>query len=247
MDAATNRKRSRRPVVGHDAAAIVAYRGSPWVAMGTDRAALGLDGRTGEVRQRIPVSMVPRRLVVTRHGVWVANGSPGSLLLYDRTTGALLQSIPVPEGVSGLIAGGDAIWVVKRSNNKLTRFEPGADQAPGLDQPARPGADDALCAQRPLDRHRRREHDRARRCQGISSLTARRRRTGPGAGGPTRADASTSPSQDDNTVVVLDPESLELVEDPSRSASTPAAMVADDRSVWVVGLGDDSLTRIDYR
>ena len=34
VDAAADRKRSRRPVVGPDAAAIVAYRGSPWVAMG---------------------------------------------------------------------------------------------------------------------------------------------------------------------------------------------------------------------
>ena len=93
---------------------------------GRARAVLHLDGRTGEVRRRIPVAIVPRRLAVTRHGVWVANSAPGGILRYDRDNGALLQTIPVPDGVRGMIAGGDAIWVVTHANNKLARLEPGA-------------------------------------------------------------------------------------------------------------------------
>ena len=245
VDAATDRKRSRRPVVGPDAAAIVAYRGSPWVAMGTDRAVLGLDGRTGEVRQRIPVSIVPRRLVVTRHGVWVANGSPGPLLRYDRTTGALLQSIPVPEGVSGLIAGGDAIWVVKRSSNKLTRLEPGAARLQdwiNLPGPVRTMhfARNALWIV--IDGE-----------DTIVRVDAKDPRSQRGAAGQGPAQAVYAggrvyvSSQDNNTVVVLDPKSLQPVEDPIPVGFNPGAMVADDRSLWVVGLGDDSLMRIDYR
>ena len=245
VDAATDRKRSRRPVVGPDAAAIVAYRGSPWVAMGTDRAVLGLDGRTGNVRQRIPVSIVPRRIVVTRHGVWVANGSPGPLLRYDRTTGALLQSIPVPEGVSGLIAGDDAIWVVKRSNNKLTRLEPGAARLQdwiNLPGPVRTMhfARNALWIV--LDGE-----------DTIVRVDAKDPRSQRGAAGQGPAQAVYAggrvyvSSQDDNTVVVLDPKSLQPVGDPIPVGYNPGAMVADDRSVWVVGLSDDSLMRIDYR
>ncbi len=54
-------------------------------------------------------------------------------------------------------------------------------------------------------------------------------------------------SEDNNTVVVLDPEDLQPVGEPIPVGYNPGAMVADDRSVWVVGLGDDSLMRIDYR
>ena len=48
-------------------------------------------------------------------------------------------------------------------------------------------------------------------------------------------------------MVVLDPKSLQPVEDPIPVGFNPGAMVADDRSLWVVGMSDDSLMRIDYR
>ena len=54
-------------------------------------------------------------------------------------------------------------------------------------------------------------------------------------------------SRNDNTVVVLDPKTLKPVGEPIEVGFNPYAMVADERSVWVTGLGDNTLTRIDYR
>jgi YVTN family beta-propeller protein len=245
VSAATDRKRSQRPVVGPDAAVIVAYRDDPWVAMGRAQAVLHLDGRTGEVRRRIPVAIVPRRLAVTRHGVWVANGTTGVILRYDRTNGTLLQTVPVPEGVSGLIAGGEAIWVVKRANNKLARLEPGAGRLrdwmnlPGTVRSIRYGRNALWIV---LDG----ENTVVRVGARDPSL-----RRGAGGQGPAQAVYAGGrvyvSSQDDNSVVVLDPKSLQPVRAPIPVGFNPGAMVADGRSLWVVGLGDDSLMRIDYR
>jgi YVTN family beta-propeller protein len=245
VDAATARKRSRRPVVGPDAAMIVAYRGDPWVAMGNARAVLHLDGRTGEVRRRIPVAIVPRRLAVTRHGVWVANSAPEGIFRYDRNSGALLQTIPVPDGVRGMIAGGDALWVVTQTNSKLARLEPGATRVrnwtnlPGTVRSIR-FARKALWIV--LDGENT-----------VIRVDARNGRYRRGAAGQGPAQAVYAggrvyvSSQDDNTMVVLDPKTLQPVQDAIPVGYNPGAMVADDRSLWVVGLGDDSLMRIDYR
>ena len=54
-------------------------------------------------------------------------------------------------------------------------------------------------------------------------------------------------SRDDQAVSVLDSDELALVGEPIPVAINPYAIVADKRSVWVSGLGDNTLTRIDYR
>ena len=54
-------------------------------------------------------------------------------------------------------------------------------------------------------------------------------------------------NRNDNTVLVLDPDTLKRIGEPIDVGFNPFAMVADDRYVWVTGLGDNTLTRIDYR
>ena len=54
-------------------------------------------------------------------------------------------------------------------------------------------------------------------------------------------------SRNTNTVLVLDPETLEPTQDPLGVGFNPYALVADDRSIWVTGLGDNTLTEIRYR
>ena len=54
-------------------------------------------------------------------------------------------------------------------------------------------------------------------------------------------------SRNDQAVDVLDRVELEPVGEPIASALNPYAMVADRRHVWVTGLGDNTLTRIDQR
>ena len=49
-----------------------------------------------------------------------------------------------------------------------------------------------------------------------------------------------------HTVVVIDPEALEPVGDPLAVPLNPWAVAAGAGHVWVSGLGDSTLTRIDY-
>ncbi len=145
----------------------------------------------------------------------------------------------------GLIAGGDAIWVVTHTNSKLARLEPGAGRLqawtnlPGTVRSIRYGRN-ALWIVLAGENTVVRVDERNR---GV--------RRGLGGQGPAQAvyaggDVYVS-SQDDNSVVVLDPKSLQPVRAPIPVGYNPGAMVADGRSLWVVGLGDDSLMRIDYR
>ena len=48
-------------------------------------------------------------------------------------------------------------------------------------------------------------------------------------------------------MLVLDPTTLEPTQDPIGVGVNPYAMVADEQSIWVTGLGDNTLTQIRYR
>ena len=54
-------------------------------------------------------------------------------------------------------------------------------------------------------------------------------------------------SRNTNAVLVLDPKTLEPTQDSIGVGLNPFALVADDRSIWVTGLGDNTLTQIRYR
>ena len=46
---------------------------------------------------------------------------------------------------------------------------------------------------------------------------------------------------------MLDPKTLEPVREPIPVGLNPLGMVASGSSIWVIGTGDNTLTRIDYR
>ena len=54
-------------------------------------------------------------------------------------------------------------------------------------------------------------------------------------------------SRNDHKVYVLDPETLQEVAKPIPVGLNPIGMVARGSAIWVIGTGDNSLTRIDYR
>ena len=54
-------------------------------------------------------------------------------------------------------------------------------------------------------------------------------------------------SRNDHTVVVLEPEALRSAGEPIEVGLNPYAMATDGATVWVTGLADNSLTRIDLR
>ena len=166
------------------------------------------------------------------------------MLRYD-LGGHLIQTITVPEGVGGLVTGGGAIWVIKDRTNKLARLKPGATVL--TDWASLPSAATSL-----------------RYAGGYLWVTLDGEdaiaRVDAETGNLRTATAGHSPAQsvlagghlfvssrNDNTVVVLDPKTLKPAGEPIDVGFNPYALAADERSVWVTGLGDNTLTRIDYR
>ena len=152
----------------------------------------------------------------------------------------------VREGVGGLLAAGDFVWVVKRTTNKLSRLEPGSDRLVDWTDLTGPGAHDALRRRIGVGGARRRGHGRPHRC--------RRPPQDLGRGGP-----EPGPGRPGRRVTVrVEPrrphggrtgpgDDARGPSHRSGSATTRGAMVADDRSVWVSGSSDNTLTKIRYR
>jgi YVTN family beta-propeller protein len=247
--AATGSERARHPKAGGEVTSIVASRGDVWIAVATTREILRLDGRTGKVRTRIGVPARPQRLAVTRDAVWVATETalvgPGQLLRYDRAGGPARQAILVNEGVGGLTSEADALWVIKDRTRKVARLDPGASVLTDwatLSAPAQSMRYDAGFLWVTLE--------------GEDAVA----RIATEGGNMRTVAAGHAPSQsviagghlfvanrNDNSVLVYDPDTLERIGAPIKVGFNPFAMVADDRHVWVTGLGDNSLTRLDYR
>jgi streptogramin lyase len=249
--AATGRERRGHPRVGRGASAIVAYGDSVWVALddGTSNAVLRLDARTGKERSRISVPASPRRLAVDSSGVWVGTGSnvgqPGMVLRYDLESEDLLQRLDVREGVGGLLAAPGTIWVVKRDTNKLARMKPGATELD--DWATLPGRAMSLSYADPavwvvLD-----DQDTIVRVRARDGHLVQ----GPAGNDPTHSLQAGGrvyiASRNTNAVLVLDPTTLEPTQDPIGVGVNPYALVADEKSIWVTGLGDNTLTEIRYR
>jgi outer membrane protein assembly factor BamB len=247
IDARTGQEAGEHPKVGNDVNALVAFGDDVWMTLGFDREVVRLDARSGRVRGRLKVANRPVRVAVDESGLWVgteiADGA-GQVLRYD-LAGHLIQTIAVPEGVGALVTGGGAIWVVKDRTNKLARLKPGATAL--SDWASLPSAATSV-----------------RYAGGYLWVTLDDEdaiaRVDAETGNLRTATAGHSPAQsvlagghlfvssrNDNTLVVLDPKTLKPAGEPIDVGFNPYALTADERSVWVTGLGDNTLTRIDYR
>jgi streptogramin lyase len=249
IDAATGSERPSHPRVGKGATGIAAEGDSVWVAATFTREIVRLDARTGSVRGRIAVPRPPLRLAVGGGSVWVGANSAVStgdeLLRYDRA-GRLVRRYPVHAGIAALAYGSGAVWVALRDRPHVARLTPGADRlvdwatltsVAGL---LRFGAGRLWATLGGEDTVAR-----------IDDVRGRGPVTGSAGHGPAQTVAAGGrlfvASRNDQAVLILDPRTLLQAADPVRVGINPFALVADDRSVWVTGLGDNSVTRLDYR
>jgi DNA-binding beta-propeller fold protein YncE len=247
---ATMKERRRHPKVGRTATALIAHQGSVWVATVDPPQVVKLDARSGARRGSIPLPAKPVRLAVDANGVWVAvqdtpGRTPQRLLRYDRATGELAQTIMVPEGISALVAGDGDIWIVKAALHRLARLTPGSTTAenwltlPGVPMTMRYGAGALWVTLRDDDTLVR------------VSLDDRNTATAGTGHDPMQAavagDHVYVSSRGDQAVDVLDRVRLKPVGEPIEVGLNPYAIAADRRYVWVTGLGDDTLTRIEQR
>jgi hypothetical protein len=248
VSASTGKELSDHVAVGADIRSLVAYGGSLWLARASTKEVVRVDARRRRIVSELPVPGTPTSLAVASSGIWVGvadDDGRATLLRYDRRSGTLRQSIAVREGIGGIVAAEGTVWVVKAATNKVTRMRAGADQL--TDWASLPGAvgsmaygDGALWLTMPAE-------------DAVAKVEMRTGRSvvGSAGHGPARAVIAGGrvfvASRNDHTVVVLEPEALRPQGEPIAVGLNPSAMVTDGRTVWVAGLADNSLTRIDPR
>jgi YVTN family beta-propeller protein len=249
IDAETGEETGKHPKVGNDINALVAFGGAVWMTLGFDREVARLDPRSGKVEQRVALANRPVRLAVDESGLWVGTeieggDGAGQLLRYD-LAGHLIQTITVPEGVGALAAADGVIWVVKDRTNKLARMKPGATSL--SDWSTLPSA---VASMRYAGGYLWVTLDDEDAIARIDAATGNQR-TATAGHSPAQSVLADGhlfvASRNDNTVVVLDPKTLKPQGDPIEVGFNPYGLAADERAVWVTGLGDNTLTRIDYR
>jgi len=99
--------------------------GFVWVTSAGSGQLIGIDSRTGQVTQAIPIGNGPASVRVADGAVWVANPPDDSLSRFDPATGGLRKlTIPDPVGLAG--AAG-ALWVASGDPARLTRVDPATD------------------------------------------------------------------------------------------------------------------------
>ena len=233
--------------VGDDIRALDADRDSVWLARGSTQEVVRVDRRKRRIVATLRLPGTPTSLAVASSGVWVGitdDAGRATLARYTRS-GTLKQSIAVGEGIGGIVAAGGLVWVVKAATNKVSRIKAGADQL--TDWASLPGdigsmsyGDGALWLTMPAE-------------DAVAKVEVRTGRSVVGSAGraPTRAAVAGGrvfvASRNDHTVVVLEPEALRPAGDPIKVGLNPSGMATDGRSVWVTGVADNSLTRIDPR
>ena len=248
VSAKTGKERSKHLKIGLDARAIVVYRDDVWIAVTETREVLRVDIKSGKIRDRIPIPAKPLRLAVAQSGVWVGTdwelGGPGQLLRYDHT-GVLQQSLSVAEGIGGLVAARGAVWAIKARSRKVARLEPGATELvdwatlPAPAQTMRYGGGYLWVTYEGED--------------AIARINVRTKRMATASAGKSPAQVVFAggrvfvASRNDQSIITLDPKRMRRLGRAIRVGLNPFAMAADDRSVWVTGLADNTLTRIDYR
>jgi YVTN family beta-propeller protein len=249
IDAETGEETGKHPKVGNDINALVAFGGAVWMTLGFDREVARLDPRSGKVEQRVALANRPVRLAVDESGLWVGTeieggDGAGQLLRYD-LAGHLIQTITVPEGVGALAAADGVIWVVKDRTNKLARMKPGATCLSEWST-----LPSAVASMRYAGGYLWVTLDDEDAIARIDAATGNQR-TATAGHSPAQSVLADGhlfvASRNDNTVVVLDPKTLKPQGDPIEVGFNPYGLAADERAVWVTGLGDNTLTRIDYR
>ena len=243
IDAATGRERPEHPLVGAGPASIAAYRDDIWVVARRAGEVIRLDARTGEVGLRIRTPAPPRNVAAGVNGVWIATDAEtgDELRRYDRD-GNQLARFAFNAGVVVLAVSPDAAWVVEERTNRLVRIEPRTGKRENW----------ATVHAPPVALHYGGGYVWAalRSDDVVDRVDAKTRSvvTAAAGQGPTQmvavGDRLYVASRNDSTVVVLDMRTTQPAHAALPVKLNPYALATDGRSVWVTGLGENTVTRI---
>ena len=248
IKADTGAEYAKHPKVGPDINAMVEFGGSVWMTLGFDRQVVRLDARTGKVRKRLKIAERPTRVAVdSQRAVGRDRAANGG-----RAGAALRPPRDADPGDHGPRGRRRPRRRRRRDLGGQGPHEQGRAADARRDEPRRlgvaavPGRVRALRRRRPLGDARRRGRDRPRRRRDRQPAD-RRGRSQPGADACSRGATSSSPAATTTRSWSWTRDTLKAVGPPIEVGFNPYALAADERSVWVTGLGDNTLTRIDYR
>jgi DNA-binding beta-propeller fold protein YncE len=198
------------------------------------------------VIDRVPVPVPPILAAAGRSGLWVvghgAGKDPDVLFHYD-ADGRPLGQTEITHDVTALTLGGGQAWVAVGGVPRLYRFGPSLRRhhAQWLTAPATELAYGAghVWASVPADDSVARYDPRDNL---IVTSAAGRRPAGLAVAGGRVFVAS----HVDHAVVIVDPRTGKPLGEPLPVPPNPWAVAAGGGHVWVSGLGESSLTRLDY-
>jgi DNA-binding beta-propeller fold protein YncE len=248
IEASTGRERRQHPRVGLGASSVASAGTSVWVAAKLARRVVRIDARSGRVTARLDPHAPPWRLAAGLGSVWVATSStaPGGnqLVRYD-DAGRELGRIPMPRGATAVTTGSGAVWVAEQDVPDVLRLDPHTGRTvvwAKLLVPASAlyygggyvwatlGSADSIA------------RINIRRGGAVTTAVGHRPVHAVAAGGRLFVTSNT-----DHTVLVINPRTALVEGAPLHVALNPFAIAADDRAVWVTGLGENTVTRIAYR
>jgi len=113
------------PELGNGASAIVADRGTVWIAYKTQNRVVQVDGDSGEYIGELTTPIGPTELAVGTTGLWVATqdrrDEPAYLRRYTRT-GEFLSEMMIANGVADMVHGAEAMWLAVEDTRSLRRY-----------------------------------------------------------------------------------------------------------------------------
>jgi hypothetical protein len=248
LDTKTGRRHGAKPLVGRGASSISGREDTLWVAVPERGEVVEVDARSGHIEGRISAPLPPVRVVADRDGFWaIGRGpppdSPDLLLHYDRAAGQFVRQVEFSSGISAITLGGGAVWLALTRTPRVVRLSPATGERRGAvltgTATSLTYGLGALWASVPAENAVARVDPE--RLQAVTTAVAQRPAQLAVAGGRVFVASNT-----DHTVVVLDPAKVRRSGPPLQVPLNPSGLVAGAGHVWVTGLGENTVTRLDY-
>jgi DNA-binding beta-propeller fold protein YncE len=250
IDGATRRVLAQHPRVGLGASSIVASGTNLWVAVKLARQVVEIDARSGLVTRKLRPRGSPTRLAVGFGSLWVAalgEVPAQDVLVRYSEAGAELSRWPMKRGIAALATGAGAVWVAERGAPDVLRVDPrtGRTQLWARNMPGTApslyysggslwGTIESADSIVKID---------PRTPGGVVTTAAGHRPEQVVAAGGRLFVASNT----DHRVLRFDPNTVREAGNPLDVEHNPYALAADAHSVWVTGVGENTVTRIRYR
>jgi hypothetical protein len=230
--------------VGPGAAGIIADGDSVWVALKDAHQVVRIDA-SGKIARRIRTGAAPTRLALGLGSLWVAvSWTDGAdVLIRFGRDGRERDRWTIPHGIVSLAAAGDHVWIAETTSPEVMRLDPRRDDLRHWTTVADAVSDISFGAgflwatmarSGTIARISLAEPD----TQVQSPVDHVPLRTVV-AGGRLYVTVNL-----DHQLAIVDPATAKPTGQRIDVPPNPFAITADDRSLWVTGVGDDTLTRV---